>query len=1032
MWKTSAVAIILSMLLVASAVQAIIKFDIEAGEQLISEEGTAPASMGDPSLFEWEDDFKNTNGIDMGLSYNIIVDTNGDGNVYMDNTYNIWYDPAWTCMKPIDIYNSAGGSFEQYILYIIVEHDSDMQWDFDDLRFINENEYELIYKIVDKTNGVSAKILVLVPEIPLGETTIYMFYGNPAAQSASVDTIFTWDEIEHDDPMVGPNEDLKITWTLTTEGAWDPDVEYGSNKFLIAWEEGRWPEWEPDYWHRLRKRQIHGRTYDINGENPYPDYPNDIYISPNSGTLHAENPSMAFGSGKFFVAYEQNPIISRYRIDIKGNLVSPGGTSYTPFTICESYYSFPSWLPCMDPCVAYDSHSGRFMVVWEDYRHGSSDVEVYGKLYTVSGNSAQQVGSEISVATESQFQGQPWVCSDDNGHFLVVYENAPSGTNGPFSLKAKLFTSSGIELEEVSLVTGHTSLDNVYPSVMYNPGTERYCAVWNTADISDQDHNGKIECKLLNEDADPVSEVITIDGSSVGSAYKIANVIPLGLMFFITYDSDYVDLNDIWGRLASSDGVFVSERQQLSDSVDYHRGWNNIAITDTGRIFAAWEDDREYGGVTQDQVRGSVWECSEIPGSSDVDYNFGPEKESTLDAWVVSISITPEDLYEWDEFFADFTMPGGTDIRFHIMDGNGTEIIKEDVSPYGGDISDIQELSIRLNATFTRDMPKYTPYLEWWKVTALVGSDIHPPSTELFIDPEESDGNNGWYVTTPTITLIATDPDTNPENVTTYYRINGGEIQNYTAPFDIEEENSQNYVEYWSVDNAQNNETHKFSNETLPFGYIKYDPTGPIIDIIQPPDQVLAGEVEINGTVSAYISGSELANITIKINGETVLDEEFEGYFTWFEYTFTATIGETYDIKVIAEDEAGHAPWDNRNVSCIEYGIYEPGFLYIFKNPKIPVSILETLELAAAVDYDILYVLLLEYDENATSVEFVARQLILGAEFTCRDNNLTDGCSCNFEFSFPIGFYEIKAHVYEGDTKLEEHLIISKMLVVLL
>ncbi|MBN1139510.1 MAG: hypothetical protein JXM73_23240, partial [Anaerolineae bacterium] len=33
------------------------------------------------------------------------------------------------------------------------------------------------------------------------------------------------------------------------------------------------------------------------------------------------------------------------------------------------------------PALAYDSRLGRFLVVWQDYRHSSSEADVYGQLY---------------------------------------------------------------------------------------------------------------------------------------------------------------------------------------------------------------------------------------------------------------------------------------------------------------------------------------------------------------------------------------------------------------------------------------------------------------------------------------------------------------------------------------------------------------------------------------------------------------------------------------------------------------------------
>ena len=115
-----------------------------------------------------------------------------------------------------------------------------------------------------------------------------------------------------------------------TEGAWDPDVIYGANRFLVTWEERSGPEDInvplPNY-ERTIPGVIHGRSYDSDGENPIPDNNTDIDVSdPGSNTYHAENPCNAFGAGKYFVVWEENPAnqpLHRYDADIKGALVTP-------------------------------------------------------------------------------------------------------------------------------------------------------------------------------------------------------------------------------------------------------------------------------------------------------------------------------------------------------------------------------------------------------------------------------------------------------------------------------------------------------------------------------------------------------------------------------------------------------------------------------------------------------------------------------------------------------------------------------------
>ena len=69
---------------------------------------------------------------------------------------------------------------------------------------------------------------------------------------------------------------------------------------------------------------------------------------------------------------------------------------------------------------------------------------------------------------------------------------------------------------------------------------------------------------------------------------------------------------------------------------------------------------------------------------------------------------------------------------------------------------------------------------------------------------------------------------------------------------------------------------------------------------------------------------------------------------------------------------------------------------------------------------------------SATSMKFLAKQVILENEFTTWDLNLSDGCSCELELPL-IGIYEITAYSYdEEENQLDDYLIISQMLIILL
>ena len=93
---------------------------------------------------------------------------------------------TWTRRKPITVTNSSGSTLTDYAVRVDVTYDADMQADFDDVRFFASNGYTALdYWLESKTDSTSAIFWVSVPSIPTDGASIYLYYGNGSATSAS-------------------------------------------------------------------------------------------------------------------------------------------------------------------------------------------------------------------------------------------------------------------------------------------------------------------------------------------------------------------------------------------------------------------------------------------------------------------------------------------------------------------------------------------------------------------------------------------------------------------------------------------------------------------------------------------------------------------------------------------------------------------------------------------------------------------------------------------------------------------------------
>ena len=113
-----------------------------AGQALFDpEEIPHPLSKGG-SLATWDDDFFDASQIDLALSYNYTLNTSS-GLIFMKNTCDAWINTDFTRMKPIEVTNSGADWLYDYVFNITISYDTDMQPDFDDIRFTDDQGTQL-------------------------------------------------------------------------------------------------------------------------------------------------------------------------------------------------------------------------------------------------------------------------------------------------------------------------------------------------------------------------------------------------------------------------------------------------------------------------------------------------------------------------------------------------------------------------------------------------------------------------------------------------------------------------------------------------------------------------------------------------------------------------------------------------------------------------------------------------------------------------------------------------------------------------
>jgi lipopolysaccharide export system protein LptA len=113
---------------------------------------------------------------------------------------NLWYDSNWGKRRKITITNNGTTTLTNYATRLSVDYDAtDMQSDFDDLRFTDSTGTSTIPFYIESYTAASSTVWVKVPSIPgSGSANIYMYYKNNSVVTtgSGTTTFATFDDFE--------------------------------------------------------------------------------------------------------------------------------------------------------------------------------------------------------------------------------------------------------------------------------------------------------------------------------------------------------------------------------------------------------------------------------------------------------------------------------------------------------------------------------------------------------------------------------------------------------------------------------------------------------------------------------------------------------------------------------------------------------------------------------------------------------------------------------------------------------------------
>jgi hypothetical protein len=354
------------------------------------------------------------------------------------------------------------------------------------------------------------------------------------------------------------------------ESQWYPAMASDSNNtIMVTWVDGRKGNFDYDLY---AKR--FGPDGNIVG--------NEIEVSSAGGPKWY--PSIAADSNNgFVVAWHQ--VTGSYR-DIYARRFGPDGQPLgSEFIVCAQSFDQAY------PGVAVNSRD-EFMVVWEDYRSGTS-ADIYARLFHSNGTAA---GNELAVSTGTCWERSPEVAALPGGDFEIVWSD---NSSGEYDIYAVAYDADAGQLGsrfDVCTAAGNQT----QPAIAPGKGAEYDTVItW----VDDNSGWNNVHARRFDIGGWPIGKEVVANQSqnNQGEPSIAVDSLENFILTWHTYDNFYQTIRARgfgWdGRPLGAELLVCNVSGAQSDPV--------IAVGNDDRFMLAWNDGRSMSG--SDDVFGRLY-----------------------------------------------------------------------------------------------------------------------------------------------------------------------------------------------------------------------------------------------------------------------------------------------------------------------------------------------------------------------------------------------------------------------------------------
>jgi large repetitive protein len=369
-----------------------------------------------------------------------------------------------------------------------------------------------------------------------------------------------------------------------------PSIAFDGTNYLIVWQDLR--NGSADiYGTRVTQAGI---TLDTNG----------IAIS-NAANWQA-SPSVAFGGTNYLVVWEDG----RNDWDIYGARVNPSGTVIDSSGIPVSTANYWQW----SPAIVFDGTN--YLVVWEDFRNGPDNSEIYGTRISQTGLVIDPMG--IAISTAIYWQWSPAIAFDGT-NYLVTWEDERN--NSFYDIYGARINQSGIVLDPAGIAILTDSLDQRFPSIAFDG--INYLTVWQDFRNGAWDIYGS-----RISQSGSILEPAGIEISTVANEQESPSVAFDGNNYLVVWQDRRSSSYDIYGSRISQFGIVLDSTGFVISPAARNQQSPSVAF-DGSDYLVVWEDYRNNDTIsdiygTRVSPNGIVLDSTGIAISTDQNSQKSP------------------------------------------------------------------------------------------------------------------------------------------------------------------------------------------------------------------------------------------------------------------------------------------------------------------------------------------------------------------------------------------------------------------------